>query len=43
MSPDLLGLNQILRVWLGNVTEEVSLAGHLRQVGAGLGMTEERF
>ena len=41
--PDLLGLDQVLGVGLGDVALEVGLTDHLGEVGAGLGVTEEVF
>lgn len=43
MAADLLGGNQVLRVRVGNVADELGVADHIRQLRAGSGVTEEGF
>jgi hypothetical protein len=41
--PDILLINQVLRVWFGQITLELCIPSHIRQVRASLRVMEKRF
>jgi len=43
MTPDVLRRNQVLRVRFGQITLEVCISSHIRQVRTSLRVTEKRL
>ena len=43
MTADVFGSDHVLRMRVGDVTQEVRVLGHLRKVGTGLRVTEKRL